>query len=446
MPPTLRPSSRRPAILLTAAFVLPATNAADWPQWRGPGRDGKSPETGLLQSWPEGGPPLAWKATGLGAGFSSVAVAGERIYTLGDYGDAQYAIALARDGGGLVWKTPIGPAWNDEFLGPRSTPTVDGDRVYVLGTEGELHCLEAATGVKVWSRSLTKEFGGKMMSIKGTDWKFSESPLVDGDRVIVTPGAKDAALAALDKRTGKETWRTALPAQLGERGADGAAYSSIVISKGAGVKQYVQLLGRGAVGVDAESGRFLWGYNRIANDVANIPTPLVDGDRVFVSTGYGTGAALLELRKTEGGVAATEVYFLDPDTMQNHHGGMILHGGHVYSGTAHNKGLPLAVELATGKVAWGPVRNAGTGSAAVAYGDGRLYLRYQNGLVLLVEATPEAYREHGSITLADVTHPSWPHPVISGGRLYLREQDALYCYDIARPAPEVTSRTAPPAR
>jgi len=427
------------AILLTAAFVLPATNAADWPQWRGPGRDGKSPETGLLQSWPEGGPPLAWKAAGLGAGFSSVAVAGERIYTLGDFGDAQYAVALARDGGKLVWKTAIGPTWRDEYLGPRSTPTVDGDRVYVLGTEGELHCLEAATGAKVWSRSLAKEFGGKMMSIEGTDWKFSESPLVDGDRVIVTPGAKDAALVALDKKTGKELWRTAVPA-LGERGADGAAYSSIVISKGAGVKQYVQLLGRGAVGVDAESGRFLWGYNRIANDVANIPTPLVDGDRVFVSTGYGTGAALLELRKTEDGVSAAEVYFLDPETMQNHHGGMILHGGHVYSGTGHNKGLPLAVALDTGKVAWGPVRNAGQGSAAMAYGDGRLYLRYQNGLVLLVEATPEAYREHGSFTLAGVEHPSWPHPVISGGRLYLREQDTLYCYDIARKtAPETPS-------
>jgi outer membrane protein assembly factor BamB len=419
------------AVCVAATCLLPSAHGADWPQWRGPARDGKSAETGLRASWPEGGPPLLWKATGLGGGFSSVAVAGERIYTLGDLGDGQYAIALARAGGAPLWKTRVGPPWKDEYLGPRSTPTVDGVQVYVLGTEGELFCLDAGTGAKVWSRDLPKEFGAKMMTVQGTNWKFSESPLVDGDRVVVTPGTKDAALVAFDKKTGKEAWRAAVP-DLGERGADGAAYSSIVVSSGGGTRQYVQLVGRGAVGIDAASGRYLWSYNRIANEVANIPTPIVDGDRVFVSTGYGTGAALLTLRKAEAGIAVDEAYFLEPDTMQNHHGGMILHAGHVYSGTGHNKGLPLAVELASGTVAWGPVRNAGQGSAAVSYADGRLYMRYQSGLVVLVEATPEAYREHGSFTLPDVKHPSWAHPVIAGGKLYLREQDALYCYDIAR--------------
>jgi len=200
------------------------------------------------------------------------------------------------------------------------------------------------------------------------------------------------------------------------------------------VRQYVQLLGRGVVGIDAATGKYLWGYNRVANDVANIPTPIVDGSRVFVSTGYGTGAALLEIVAGESGPTVKEVYFLEADTMQNHHGGMILHDGHVYCGTAHNKGFPLCVELATGKVAWGPERNAGKGSAAVAYADGRLYFRYQDGLVVLVEAASDGYHEHGSFLIPEVKHPSWSHPVISGGKLYLREQDRLLCYDVSRKA------------
>ena len=414
------------ATLLASQLLV----AADWPQWRGAKRDGKSAETGLLQSWPEGGPPLALKATGLGGGFSSVAVVGKRIYTLGDLGDAQYAIALDRDSGKQLWKTKIGPPWKDEFLGPRSTPTVDGNNLYVLGTEGDLFCLEAATGKTVFSRNLVKDFGAKMMVINGTEWKFSESPLVDGDRVIVTPGASDAVLVALNKNTGEEIWRAKLP-ELGEKGADGAAYSSVVISEGAGTKQYVQFVGRGVIGVDAATGKFLWGYNRIANNVANIPTPLVDGDLVFVSSGYETGAALLRLSKSDQGVSAKEVYFLEPGTMQNHHGGMVLYDGNVYAGTGHNKGFPLSVKLADGKVNWGPIRNKGKGSAAVAFADGKLYFRYQDGLVVLIDATPTGYKELGSFLIPDVSKPSWPHPVIADGKLYLREQDALYVYDVS---------------
>lgn len=432
--PLARGAVFRAATTATVVLCLCAAEAraADWPQWRGQDRDGKSPETGLLQSWPEEGPPLAWRAEGLGGGFSSVAVAGDRIYTLGDLGDAQYAIALERDGGAIVWKTEIGPAWEDKYLGPRSTPTVDGNRVYVLGTEGDLFCLDAATGKKIWSRNLPKEFGGTMMKAQGTyEWKFSESPLIDGNRIIVTPGAKDAALVALKKASGKEIWRTTVP-DLGERGTDGAGYSSVIVSEAGGIRQYVQFLGRGVIGVEAKTGRFLWGYNPVANDVANIPTPLIDGNFVFASSGYGTGSALVELTPTTDGLAAEEVYFLAPETMQNHHGGLILHDGYVYSGTGHNKGFPLSVKLADGTVAWGKIRNEGQGSAAVSYADGRLYFRYQNGLMVLIEATPEGYHEYGSFMIPDVKQPSWAHPVIAGGKLYLREQDSLFCYDISR--------------
>jgi outer membrane protein assembly factor BamB len=410
--------------------------ALDWPQWRGANRDGKSSDVGLLQAWPEGGPPLVWSASGIGRGFSSVSLSNGRIFTVGDIGRDQVVFALLQEDGSIVWKTAIGPCWSEESLypGSRSTPTVDGELLYVLGTEGTLASLRVATGEIVWKRNIAEDFGGYvMMARAGVNWRYAESPLVDGDRVLVTPGGPKAAIVALDKRTGAEIWRSSIP-RLGDRGNDGAQYSSIVVSEGAGVKHYVQLLGRGLVGVRAEDGEFLWGYNRIANDVANIPTPVVSGDFVFTSTGYQTGAALLELRPDgEGGIEAREVYFLPATTFQNHHGGIVLHEGYLYAGMGHNGGLPVAVRFETGAVAWGPIRNEGRNSAAIAYADGRLYYRYQDGLVLLVEATPEAYRERGSFRIPGVEKPSWPHPVIEGGRLYLREQDHLYAYDVRAP-------------
>lgn len=430
------------ALVITVFLLAGSALATDWPQWRGPERNGRSAETGLLGSWSEGGPPLAWRAKGMGHGYSSLAVVGDVIYTTGDIGETQYVIAAKRNDGSALWKTAIGPAWDDEYLGARSTPTIDGDRLYAISTEGDLVCLEAATGREHWRRSLAKDFGASLMQAMGQySWKFAESPLVDGDRVVVTPGTAEAALVALDKKTGKELWRAKMP-ELGPKGRDGAGYSSAIVADAAGKRQYVQLLGRGVIGVEADSGRFLWGYNRVANEVANIPTPIVDGDRLFVSTGYQTGAALLELQAKDGGVEAREAYFLESDTMQNHHGGSILHNGYIYTGTGHNKGFPLSLALQSGKVAWGPIRNDGKGSAAVIYADDRLYFRYQNGLMVLIEASPEAYREMGSFQIPDVEQFSWSHPAISDGRLYLREQDNLFCYDIAeKKAPEKTSTT-----
>ena len=417
-------------VFLVVLMAAGAVYATDWSQWRGPKRDGKADSGKLLSQWPEGGPKLAWQSDGLGVGYSSISMSDKHMFTMGDHGDRQFLIGMARENGKVLWKIDIGPSWPDKnFPGPRGTPTIDGDHVYAISTEGDLVCASTA-GKLVWKRSLTNDFGGFMSAGQKVHWKYSESPLIDGDKIIVTPGANEAAMVALNKKTGDEIWRAAIPS-LGERGADGAGYSSVMISNAGGVKQYVQMLGRGVIGVEAETGRYLWGYNRVANDVANITTPLIDGDKVFVTTGYGTGSALLKLSKSGDGVSAEQVYWLDAKTMQNHHGGVILEDGYLYTGTGHNKGFPLCVEMATGKVVWGPIRNEGEKSAAVTYADGHIYMRYQNGLVVLVEATPEEYREKGSFMIPDVKQFSWAHPVVADGKLFLREQDRLYAYDIA---------------
>ena len=419
------PLSRIVGLLAFSLPVIAVGAERDWPSWRGPNRDAVSEETGLLESWPDSGPPLAWRIDGLGKGYSSVAIADGRIFTLGQRQRQTYLIALDLRDGSELWAAPLGSG------SPNCTPTVDGDYVYALGREGDLLCAEAGTGRPVWRLNFRKDFGGKMMS----GWGYSESPLVDGDRLICTPGAQDAAIAALDKRTGKTIWKARLPRDLGDKGKDGAGYSSVVISQGGGVKQYVQLTGRGVISVAADDGRFLWSYNRIANGTANIPTPIVTGDYVFCSTGYGDGGtALLRLSRSGRAVSAEELYYHPARTLQNHHGGMVLVGDHVYFGHGHNNGFPVCVELKSGDIVWGGrIRGAdgeGTGSAAIVYADGHLYFRYQNGVMALVEANPERYVLKGAFELASRNGESWPHPVIHDGKLYLRDQQTLLCYDV----------------
>jgi outer membrane protein assembly factor BamB len=391
---------------------------AEWPTWRGSQRDGISTEKGLLKSWPKEGPKLLWRVEGLGAAYSSLSISHGLIFTMGNIDGDECLLALNLKDGKPKWKTPL--ETNGE---PNCTPTVDGDKIYALGREGLLICAQRDTGEIVWKVDFAKEFGGKMMS----GWGYSESPLVDGKLLICTPGGKEAMLAALDKTTGKTVWKTAVPDKL----AHGAAYSSVVISNAAGVKQYVQLVGKGIVSADANTGELLWNYERIANDTANIPTPVVKGDLVFCSTGYGTGAALLKVAKKGGKLAASEEYFLNADDMQNHHGGMVLVGEHIYCGHGHNNGFPLCIEMKTGKAAWKPGRGVGSGSAAVTFADGHLYFRYESGDVALIEATPKEYRLKGHFKPDENHGPNWPHPVIAGGKLYLRDRDVLRCYDVS---------------
>jgi outer membrane protein assembly factor BamB len=403
-----------------------ADTGGDWPQFRGPRRDNLCRETALHTDWTEGPPALAWQIEGLGIGYSSVAVTAGRIFTMGDRqgsdaGTAQFVLAFDLETQEELWATKIGPPHKD---GPRSTPTVDGDMLYALGTEGDLVCLETATGAERWRTNLPNDFGGQVMS----RWKFSESVLVDGPRLVCTPGGAEATLVALEKETGKVLWKCAVPA-LGEKGKDGAGYASAVIAEIDGVRQYVQLVGRGLVGVEAETGKFLWGYNGIANGTANIPTPVVRGSYVFTTTDYNTGSALLRISRVGDTFHVQELYTLTGRQFENHHGGIVWAGSHVYGGHGNSRGEPACVDVATGEIVWRgkpPER----GSAAVLYADGHLWFRYDRGLVALVEATPDAFRLKGTFQAITGTGPAWAHPVIVDGRLYLRHADLLVCYDV----------------
>ncbi|MFG0240798.1 MAG: PQQ-binding-like beta-propeller repeat protein, partial [Gimesia chilikensis] len=360
---------------------------------------------------------------------AGVSIKDNRLFTTGNLPEGQAVIAVNIDDGKILWKTNL-LELNPEhgYPGARCTPAIDGDRLYAITSNGAISCLSVADGEVIWTKNFEDEWDGKMMS----KWGFSESPLVDGDRVLCTPGGKDAMMVALDKTTGREIWRTSV-SDLGQKGKDGAGYSSIVISNAGGVKQYVQLTGRGVIGVRASDGKLLWNYNPVANGVANIPTPIVSGDYVFCSTGYGTGSALLKLSKEGDGIKAEEVYFLDPKTMQNHHGGMVLYKDHIYCGHGHNNGFPLCLDLKTGKVAWGgKIRGEGSGSAAVVFADGNLIYRYQSGEVALIEANPKEYILKGSFKADQVLGKAWAHPVVCGGKLYLRDQDVLMCYDLRK--------------
>ena len=406
--------SRFLAPALVAALAAPAS-ADDWPQFRGPNRDGVSTETGLLQAWPKDGPPLVLTAKGLGGGYSTVSVAGDRIYTLGNLKKVSHLVALDRKTGDILWTSEVGPAGGS--LG--STPTVDGDHVYALGQLGDLVCIDAA-GKRVWQRNLQKEFGG----VKG-GWNYCESPLVDGDNVIVTPGGKDATIVALNKKTGETVWKCPVPVKHTEAG-----YSSVVVATADGVRHYVQLVNGGLVGVGTD-GTFLWKYEKLGPNTANVPTPIVKGDYVFGSAGYGKGGALLKLTADGEQVTAEEVYF--NKELTNKHGGVIRVGDYLY-GDTDDKGKPYCADFLTGKRVWQrDDAGEGGGSVSLTAADGRLYLHYQNGWVALADASPGGYKEVGSFHVPKTNGPSWAHPVVSDGRLYLREGDLLYVYDVRDP-------------
>jgi len=394
--------------VVVMAAQAPST---DWPQWRGPERNGVSRETGLLREWPRSGPAVVWSASQLGVGYGSVAIAGSRVFVQGMKNRQSVVTSLDRAAGKAAWSVALGSAQeNDRGSGPRSTPTVDGDRVYVLTETGDLVCLLVADGKVVWRRNILREFNGRNIS-----WLISESPLIDGDRIIVSPGGRNAGMVALDKMTGTTVW-------VSKELSDEAGYASPVVADVQGVRTILTLTGNAGIGVRATDGKVMWRYGNVANNTANITTPIYSNGKVFFTSAYGTGGVLLGLRATGQDVSAQEIYFTR--NMQNHHGGVVLVDGYLYG---FNNSILTCLEFETGKVMW---RDRSVGKGSVAYADGRLYVLSEDNVVGLVEASPTGYRETGRFSIADQGWPSWAHPAISGGRLYLRNQNVLASYEL----------------
>jgi outer membrane protein assembly factor BamB len=411
---------------LLALFAV----AADWPQWRGPNRDDISQETGLIATIPEKGPKLLWTFKDAGIGYSGPAVVGDTLYSIGsepkeasaddEVKNKEYVFALDVKTGSPRWRTAIGEYYNNGYGGgPRSSPAVDGDKLYVIGAKGDLVCLETATGKKVWSLNLVKDFKG---SLPG--WGFCESPLVDGDWVLCTPGGDKGVIVALDKNTGKVVWANT---EMNDR----AHYSSIVTAVAAGVKQYIQMVQGGVVGLRAKDGKLLWRSPLGKNGTAIIPTPVVHNDHVFVTSGYGSGCGLIKLTP-EGseGVKAEEVY--SGKQMTNHHGGVILIEGKLYGYTDSGDGW-VCLDFLTGNPVW---KSKKLGKGSITFADGQFYCYAEkDGTCVRIKAGSPDWQETGRFSLPEQSKRrqnsrAWTHPVVANGKLYLRDQELLYCFDL----------------
>jgi outer membrane protein assembly factor BamB len=403
---------------LSISLCISAANAAnDWPQWRGPNRDGHSADTGLLKQWPQGGPKLVWKATGLGLGFAGVSIVGDRVYAAGDIGDSSYLIALNRTDGKVLWKTKLGRAGAVGTAvrpdGPSCTPTVGDNQVIAAGQFGEVLCADAATGAAIWRKDYNRDFGGQMPT-----WGFCGMPLVDGDKVVLIPGGRQGALVAVNNKTGELIWRS-------KELADKISHSSPILVEIGGVRQIVLLTDASVAAVQASDGHLLWRAAR-PGKAAMIPTPIYQDGKVYVTAGYNTGCNLFKITADQGKFSAVQSYA--NSIMVNQHGGVVLVGKYLY-GYSDSKGWTCQ-DFETGKAVW-QSNNLGKGS--LAYADGLLYLRAEagKGTVAIIEATPDGYKELGRFDPPDRSKQnSWPHPVITGGRLYLRDQDVLQCYDV----------------
>jgi len=403
-------------VLATVTSVM----AQDWPQWQGGNRDGKSVETGLLKTWPSGGPKLVWRTGNLGDGYAGVSVVGKRLYTMGGLSETNMIAAIDTEDGKVLWSTKFGAAGlvgnvssGNVFPGPRCTPTVDGDMLYGVDHHGEFICVSAADGKILWRKNYVDDFGGVVPK-----WGFCESPLVDGDQVVVTPGGPKGAMIALNKRTGDVIWQS-------KGFTDEAHYSSILEVQIDGVRQYVQLTGENIVGISPKDGSVLWKAARQGR-IAVIPTPVVDGNYVYVTSGYNAGCNLFKVTSNNGRFTAEQVY--RNRDMANHHGGVIKVGDYLY-GYSDSKGLACQ-DFMTGEIIWAQKQKIGKG--AVSFADGMLYFREeQSGDMVLVDAAAAGYSEKGRFKQPDrAKEMAWPHPVIAHGRLYIRDQDNLFCYDV----------------
>jgi outer membrane protein assembly factor BamB len=410
---------RSSLVVAIGLCVFSASSVADdWPQWRGPQRNGISKETGLLSQWPAEGPKLVWQAHEIGDGYSTPAVVGDFLYVISNKGkDDEFVQALSVADAKVAWSTRIGkvgPNTGPQYPGARSTPTVDRDAIFVLGSDGDLACLDKKTGQSRWQKSLRSDFGGQPGK-----WAYSESPLVDGDLLVCTPGGAEATLVALDKKSGDVVWKSAVPE------ADQAAYASIIVVEFGGAKQYVQFLEKGLVGVAAASGKPLWRYNKTAEgSPANIPTPIARDGMIYSATRSGGG--LVKLKADGDAISAEQVYF--SNKLPNSIGGVVELKGYLYG--TNSAGL-MCADFATGDIKW---QERGVGAGSVCFADGRLYVHGEKDEVALVEPSPDGYREKGRFMLPDQPDrgksQAWAYPVVANGRLYVRDLQSLWCYDV----------------
>ena len=409
-------------ILFGSALSEPAR--AEWPQWRGPNRDGISKETGLLQEWPEGGPPRVWLFKDCGGGYSGPAIVGDRLYTLGAREDEEQLLTIDVKNGKELWHAPIGKMLENNWgNGPRGTPTVDGEFIYALGAQGNLICARAGNGQVVWNRAM-EDFGGKVPT-----WGYSESPIVYDDKVLCTPGGDDGAIVALDKKTGKELWQM-------KDVTTGAHYSSIVRADRQTGPECVQLLADQVLGFNPDDSKLLWS-EPWPGEVAVIPTPIVRDNLAYVTTGYGVGCMLVEIADDH---SVKKVY--ENKIMKNKHGGVILLGDHLFG---HSEGVGwVCQDFKTGERVWREREALEMGS--IAYADDRFYcLGEDDGEVVLIEPSTEGWKEHGRFKLdpqTDQRKPAgkiWTHPVICDGKLFLRDQNLLFCFDVRKGAEETAA-------
>ncbi len=397
-----------------------ATQAGDWPQWRGPERNGISQETGLLKEWPKEGPHLNWQVKDLGDGYSTPSIVGEHLYLISNKGmKDESAHALSVNDGRVIWSRRLGKVGvniGPQYPGARSTPTVDGDLVYALGSDGDLACLDAKTGEDRWKKNLRSDFGG----VPGM-WAYSESPLIDGDVLVCTPGGATATMVALDKKNGNVVWKSAVP------GADKAAYASVIVVTTGGIKQYVQFLAKGLVGVDAKTGKFLWRYDKTAiGSPANIPTAVAYENYIYSASGRA-GSGLIALKTKDQTVEADQVYF--NKKLPNAIGGAVEIGGFLYGTSAG--GLQCVV-FTTGQQKW---QNHGVGAGSLCYADGRLYVHgEEKGDIALVECSSDGYHEKGHFSPPNPPErrkgKAWSYPALADGRLYVYDFGTLWSYDV----------------
>jgi outer membrane protein assembly factor BamB len=400
----------------------------DWPTFRGPQRTSVVEDNTLLKSWPQAGPKLLWTAKGAGRGYASLAIVDGKIYTLGDgistkKGDAaEYLTCFQQSDGEPLWSTKTGAPWNSgrpDWQGSRSTPTVAAGRVYVISPEGSLLCCQASDGKELWRMHLKNDFKGKKADV----WGYSESVLVDGDLVLCTPGGPTNTVVALEANSGATRWACSNPDDRG------AGHASIVISRVNGRKVYVQTTGSGLMGV-SDKGELLWTYP-IGQTTAVIPTPIVKDDLVFMPVGYKRGGALVRQVASGNTIKLEEIYGLNTK-LANKHGGVVLVGKHLYA-DSDDAGIPYCADLMTGQILW-TKRGSGRSSAAVIAASDRLYFRFSDGTMVLAEARPDDYVEVSKFKIpGSGDKPSWSHPVILDGKLYLREQDQILCYDLRNP-------------